>query len=48
MDRSGVNRVNPAYFGSAEPSYYGLNVTYLPGGPAFTLDAIGATVLSGV
>lgn len=59
MDDAGVSHINLAYFGTADPMYYGINCTYLPGGPTFTLPlimrpklpgyvAISATVLSGV
>ncbi len=59
MDDRGVRRINLAYFGSADPGYYGIDCTYLPGGPSFAVDAImrpqlpgyvavSETVLSGV
>lgn len=59
MDDAGVSHINLAYFGTADPMYYGIDCTYLPGGPTFTLPlimkpklpgyvAISATVLSGV
>jgi cytochrome c-type biogenesis protein CcmH/NrfG len=59
MDENGVSHVNLAYFGTADPLYYGINCTHLPGAPAFALPlinkprlpgyvAISATVLSGV
>jgi tetratricopeptide (TPR) repeat protein len=58
MDDNAVDRVNLAYFGAADPAYYGMNVTYLPGAPFFASNritrpqvpgyvAIGETVLSG-
>jgi 4-amino-4-deoxy-L-arabinose transferase-like glycosyltransferase len=58
MDRHGVRHVNLAYFGSAAPSYYGIDRTDLPGSaleqrvtakpqlPGYV--AISRTVLSGV
>ncbi|HET7092589.1 MAG TPA: tetratricopeptide repeat protein, partial [Thermomicrobiales bacterium] len=58
MDRHGVRHVNLAYFGSAVPSYYGIDRTDLPGSalarrvtpkpqlPGYV--AISRTVLSGV
>jgi tetratricopeptide (TPR) repeat protein len=59
MDRNGVTHINLAYFGQADPEYYGIHATYLPGSPSFRLMdirrpqlpgyvAIGSTVLSGV
>jgi hypothetical protein len=59
MDRSGVTHVNLAYFGTADPAYYGITCTYLPGSPSFATDlvakprlpgyvAISPTILSGV
>lgn len=59
MDSNGVSHVNLAYFGTADPGYYGIDCTYLPGGPTFAQDsiakpqlpgyvAISETVLSGV
>jgi hypothetical protein len=59
MDEHGVSHVNLAYFGTADPMYYGINCTHLPGAPTFALPliekpklpgyvAISATVLSGV
>ena len=59
MDRSGVSHVNLAYFGTADPAYYGINCTYLPGSPSFATDlvakprlpgyvAISPTIMSGV
>ncbi|MGH9239723.1 MAG: tetratricopeptide repeat protein [Vicinamibacterales bacterium] len=59
MDNAGVAHVNLAYFGSADPAYYGIDCTHLPGAPTFALPlitkprlpgyvAISATVASGV
>lgn len=60
MDRNGVAKINLAYFGSADPAYYHIDCTYLPGSPFFVRDpsirlpqlpgyvAVSATVLSGV
>jgi tetratricopeptide (TPR) repeat protein len=59
MDENRVAHVNLAYFGTADPAYYGIDCTYLPGSPTFALDliskprlpgyvAISGTVLSGV
>jgi 4-amino-4-deoxy-L-arabinose transferase-like glycosyltransferase len=59
MDRNGVSQINLAYFGQADPAYYGIDCTYLPGSPTFAIDrttrprlpgyvAISPTTLSGV
>jgi len=60
MGRNGVANINLAYFGSADPAYYHIDCTYLPGGPFFVADqsirlpqlpgyvAASVTVLSGV
>jgi tetratricopeptide (TPR) repeat protein len=58
MESNGVQHVNLAYFGAADPAYYGMSVTHLPGAPFFASDqiarprvpghvAISATVLAG-
>jgi hypothetical protein len=59
MEESNVSHVNLAYFGTADPAYYDINCTHLPGAPFFATDsiqkpklpgyvAISATVLSGI
>jgi tetratricopeptide (TPR) repeat protein len=59
METHHVADINLAYFGQADPAYYGIKCTYLPGGPDFAASAIerprlpgyvaiSATVLSGV
>jgi len=59
MDAEQVGHVNLAYFGTADPAYYGINCTYLPGSPTFAIDliskprlpgyvAISPTILAGV
>ena len=59
MDRKGVSHINLAYFGTADPAYYHIDCTYLPGSPFFAEGsvrapelpgyvAVSATVLSGV
>jgi hypothetical protein len=59
MDASGIEHVNIAYFGTADPAYYGITCTRLPGAGLFDQDkvarpelpgyvAISETVLSGV
>lgn len=57
MVERNVDRVNLAYFGTADPAYYGIESTYLPGTAVFEMVekpklpgyvAISATLLSGV
>ena len=59
MDDNGVAHINLAYFGTADPAYYGINSTHLPGAPTFALPyvtrprlpgyvALSATIASGV
>jgi hypothetical protein len=59
MTRHGVDHVNLAYFGQADPQYYGINCTYLPGSLGFESHpverprlpgyvAISPTLLNGV
>jgi hypothetical protein len=36
MDKQGVNQINLAYFGVADPSYYGIQCNYLPGAPFYS------------
>ena len=36
MDQQGVKQVNLAYFGVADPSYYGIQCTYIPGGTFYS------------
>jgi hypothetical protein len=60
MDRNAVTRINLAYFGSADPAYYHIDCTYMPGSPFFVPNssigrpqlpgyvAVSETVLSGV
>jgi tetratricopeptide (TPR) repeat protein len=59
MDQNRVTHVNLAYFGQADPTYYGINCTHLPGAPSFATQsiarprlpgyvAISATTLTGV
>ena len=47
MDRRGVQHVNLAYFGSADPAYYGIDCTYLPGTPLVDEQAIARPRLPG-
>ena len=59
MVEEGVGHINLAYFGTADPAYYGIECTHLPGAPTFAEPsiarprlpgyvAISATVASGV
>jgi 4-amino-4-deoxy-L-arabinose transferase-like glycosyltransferase len=47
MERHDVTRINLSYFGSADPAYYGIECTYLPGSPFFAQDRVGDPVLPG-
>jgi tetratricopeptide (TPR) repeat protein len=47
MEENGVEHVNLAYFGTADPTYYGLKCTYLPGTPELNAVAIQKPVLPG-
>lgn len=42
-----VAHVNLAYFGQADPAYYGIDCTHLPGAPSFAIDAITRPRLPG-
>ncbi|MGA2221407.1 MAG: glycosyltransferase family 39 protein [Verrucomicrobiia bacterium] len=59
MDKNNVQHINLAYFGTADPAYYGIQCTYLPGSPFFAGNlvrrpqlpgyvAVSATILDGV
>ena len=39
LDEHGINHVNLAYFGSADPRYYGISCTFLPGSPGWVSPA---------
>jgi hypothetical protein len=47
MDSNGVNHVNLAYFGQADPAYYRIDCTHLPGAPGFALDLVARPKLPG-
>jgi 4-amino-4-deoxy-L-arabinose transferase-like glycosyltransferase len=47
MDRNGVSHVNLAYFGQADPAYYDIDCTFLPGSPTFAIDATARPRLPG-
>jgi hypothetical protein len=59
MNHRGVAHINLAYFGQADPEYYRIDATHLPGAPGFATDkvarprlpgyvAISPTILQGV
>ena len=60
MDDKGLTEINLAYFGSADPAYYGIHPVYLPGSESYVpieqikaprlpgYVAISATLLTGV
>jgi hypothetical protein len=47
MDAHNVEHLNLAYFGQADPRYYGLSVTHLPGAPGFATSQIARPTLPG-
>ncbi len=47
MAAGGVTHVNLAYFGQADPLYYGIACTHLPGAPSFAMDAVARPTLPG-
>ena len=47
MVRNGVKHINLSYFGMADPAYYGINCTYLPGTPFFAEHLISRPQLPG-
>jgi tetratricopeptide (TPR) repeat protein len=47
MDENRVTHVNLAYFGQADPAYYGIDCTHLPGAPSFATQAIARPRLPG-
>jgi hypothetical protein len=47
MDERGVAHVNLAYFGQADPTYYRIDATHLPGAPGFATDRIARPRLPG-
>jgi tetratricopeptide (TPR) repeat protein len=47
MDQNGVQHVNLAYFGQADPAYYGISATHLPGAPGFAMPAVARPKLPG-
>ena len=47
MSKTGVQHINLSYFGTADPVYYKIDCTYLPGGPFFDEKLIGNPPLPG-
>ncbi|HXH23924.1 MAG TPA: hypothetical protein VNI78_01670, partial [Vicinamibacterales bacterium] len=47
MDANGVDHINLAYFGQADPAYYGIDCTHLPGAPSFAIDRVARPRLPG-
>jgi hypothetical protein len=47
MDHEGVSHINLAYFGQADPAYYRIDCTHLPGAPGFAIDLIARPKLPG-
>jgi hypothetical protein len=47
MDTDHVEQINLAYFGTADPAYYGIRCTYLIGSPSFHASQITAPRLPG-
>jgi hypothetical protein len=47
MDKNNVQHINLAYFGTADPAYYGIQCTYLPGSPFFAEDRVKLPQLPG-
>jgi hypothetical protein len=47
MDTHHVEQINLAYFGAADPAYYGIHCTYLIGTPAFVAPQIAEPRLPG-
>ena len=47
MDNHKVQHINLSYFGTADPAYYKINCTYLPGGPFFDDKLVKSPQLPG-
>ena len=47
MDKNNLERINLAYFGTADPAYYGIQCIYLPGSPFFAEDRVRSPQLPG-
>lgn len=47
MDSHNVPHINLSYFGTADPAYYHINCTYLPGGPFYDDPQVSGVQLPG-
>jgi hypothetical protein len=47
MDQNHVRHINLSYFGTADPAYYKINCTYLPGAPLFAEPLVKSPTLPG-
>lgn len=47
MDQHDVHHINLSYFGTADPDYYKIDCTYLPGGPFFEDRRVSSPTLPG-
>lgn len=47
MDKTGLQHINLSYFGTADPGYYGIGCTHLPGAPFFAMPEIARPQLPG-
>ena len=47
MDSHNVAHINLSYFGTADPAYYHINCTYLPGGPFYDDPLVSGPTLPG-
>jgi hypothetical protein len=47
MDQNNVQHINLSYFGTADPAYYKINCTHLPGAPLFAEQLVKSPTLPG-
>ena len=47
MDKNNVQHINLSYFGTADPGYYKINCTHLPGAPFFAEQFVKGPELPG-
>ena len=47
MDKNNVRHINLSYFGTADPAYYKINCTHLPGAPFYDQQLVGEPQLPG-
>jgi len=47
MDKNNVTTINLSYFGTADPAYYGIRCTHLPGGPFYADSLVSTPQLPG-